>query len=153
DRPTLAAHAQLASFIAAGATIDQPDVTFTLAPIGEAYRGRAEMQGRYSGQNLTANADIGVENAALALDNLTAHVAAIEAQGSARFSARGAEAQLALSGRLDGLAEGVSGRVLGHAQLTPQMISLDAQIADAHAGLMRVRAAHVAATGPYRAIE
>ncbi len=152
-RPTLTAHAQLASFTAVGVEVTQPDVTFTLAPAGNSYRGQAQMQGRYGTQVVSATSGVVVANNTLALPELTARIAALEARGEASFSPRGANAQLALSGALDGLAEGLSGRVQGNAALTPQTVNIDAQIADAHAGDLRVRAATLTASGPYRAIE
>jgi translocation and assembly module TamB len=151
-RPTLHAHAQLASFSAAGVDINQPDIVFTLAPAGNSYRGQAQMQGRYGDQSVSATSDVAIAAGALSLDNLAARIAALEGHGHASFSAHGADAQLVLGGRLDGLSEGLAGGVQGHAALTPQMVEIDAQIADAHAGELKVRAAHLSASGPYRAI-
>ncbi len=141
-RPTLRAHAQLASFTAAGATVQQPDVVFTLAPAGNAYRGQAEMHGQFEGQPTSATSTLVIANSTLNLNDLVANVAALEGRGTAQISPRGASAQLVLGGRLDGLAP-----------LTPQTVTLDAQIADARAGELRIRAATISASGPYRAID
>jgi|CXWL01.1.fsa_nt_gi translocation and assembly module TamB len=151
-RPTLSATAQLAAFTSNGVVVDQPVVTFTLAPAGDAYRGHANVQGQVSGQPLTAEADVSIVGSALGLDNLVAEAGMLEARGRANLSPRGVDAQLALSGALDGLAPGLTGRVEGNATLTPEAVSINAAIADVRAGDLFVRAATIRAAGPYSAI-
>ncbi|GAM97142.1 hypothetical protein U91I_00767 [alpha proteobacterium U9-1i] len=152
-RPTLAARAQFAGFTAGGVTIDNPIINFTLAPSGNTYRGHAEVQGSVAGQALNANADVGIAGASLALDNLVAQAGKLEASGRATLSPAGVDAQLALSGSLDGLTPGITGRVDGAATLTPDTIQITATIADARAGDLFIRAAAVQASGPYSNIQ
>ncbi|MEJ0058129.1 MAG: translocation/assembly module TamB domain-containing protein [Terricaulis sp.] len=151
-RPTLEAQAQLASLTASGVEIVQPLVNFTLAPQGDAYRGQAEMRGLVQGQTSTATSSLVIDGNGIALPELVASVGALEATGSARLSEAGPEAQLALSGRIDALAPGLSGAILGDVSLTPETISLDAQIASVRLGELYVRAATISASGPYNAI-
>lgn len=147
-RPTLRASAQLSSFTAGGVVVAQPQVDFTIAPIGRGYRGHADVLGTVSDKPMTASADIGIEGSSLTMTSLVAQVAALEAQGSASITPRGASANLAINGALDGLVEGLSGRVSGNVQLTPQVLVADVQLADARAGELRIRAATISASGP-----
>jgi translocation and assembly module TamB len=151
-RPTLEAQAQLASLTASGVEIVQPLVMFTLAPAGDQYRGQAEMHGLVQGQTSTGASSLVIDGNGIALPELVASIGALEARGAARLSEAGPEAQLALSGRIDALAPGLSGTILGDVALTPQTVTLDAQIANARAGELFIRAATVNASGPYSAI-
>ncbi|MFZ2032003.1 MAG: translocation/assembly module TamB domain-containing protein [Vitreimonas sp.] len=150
--PTLTARATLTSFEAGGAVLERPIVDFRLAPGPRAYVGHATAQAALSGQPFTAAADVAIADATLRLSNLDAHAASLRAQGSAAISARGVSADLALNGSLDGLADGVSGGVAGQARLTPETVALDAQLTNARAGDLWLRAASISANGPYRAI-
>lgn len=151
--PTLTARAQMSSFAASGVVVEQPDVTFTLAPVGRAYRGHADVRGNVSGQVLTANSDISASNGALGLDNLVANAGQLTARGSANIAARGVSAELTLNGKLDGLADGSRGDVDGALSLTPQSIALQSELTNARFGELRVRTAYVRATGPLNSIQ
>lgn len=151
-RPTLTADASMASFMAGGTEIVHPRVRFTLAPSGRAYAGHAEVQGAVSNQPLTATSNVALANGALTLTQLDAQVGALAAQGSATIAPRGVTADLAVNGAIDGLVPGLSGRLAGDVGLTPQTIAVNAQIADARAGDLRVRAATVSARGPLDAV-
>ncbi|MBC7768643.1 MAG: translocation/assembly module TamB domain-containing protein [Phycisphaerales bacterium] len=147
-RPTITARATLSSFAAGGVVIEQPVVDFTLAPQGRGYSGQADVTGAVSGQPLTASSDIGIAGGVITLTQLDAQVAALTAQGSASISARGVSAELDVNGAIDGLAPGATGRLVGKVSLTPDVLRLDAQIMDARAGELRVRAATLHAEGP-----
>ncbi len=151
-RPALNARASLSSFTAGGVVVSQPVVDFRLAPSVRGYAGHADVRGTVSGKPLTASADVGIANNALSLTNLDGQLAALQAQGSAAFSARGVTATLDVDGAIDGLVPGLSGRMAGGVQLTPEHIALDAHIADARSGNLRVRAATLRAEGPFNAI-
>ena len=151
-RPTLSAHASLASFSAGGVVVTQPVVQFTLAPSGRGYAGRASVSGAASGQPLTAAANVGVAGGAISLTELDGQIAAMRARGSAVFTPRGASAELDVDGALDGLVPGMTGRMVGDLSLTPEQLVLAAQITDARAGELRVRAATLRARGPFDAI-
>ncbi len=151
-RPTLTATASLSSFAAGGVVVEQPVVDFTLAPRGGGYAGRAEVEGQASGQPLVASSLIGIDNRVITLTELDGQLGALQAQGSARIAANGVSAELDVNGALDGLIAGVTGRFVGDLSLTPDMLNLDAQIVDARAGDLRVRAATLRASGPFDAI-
>ncbi|MGQ0531934.1 MAG: translocation/assembly module TamB domain-containing protein [Caulobacteraceae bacterium] len=152
-RPVLSMHATLSSFSAGGIVVEQPVVDFTLAPRGgDTYAGRADVTGAASGRPLSGASDVAIGGGAIALTNLDAQWGAIQAQGSARFADRGVSAELDVNGALDGLVAGVTGRLAGDLALTPETLVLDAQIADARAGELRVRAATLHAEGPLDAI-
>lgn len=151
-RPTLTATASLSSFAAGGVIVEQPVVNFTLAPRGGGYAGSAEIEGQARGQPLVAASNIGIDNGVITLTELDAQLGALQAQGNASIAARGVNAELDVNGALDGLIAGVTGRFVGDLSLTPEMINLDAQIMDARAGDLRVRAATLRASGPFNAI-
>jgi translocation and assembly module TamB len=151
-RPTLAMSANLTSFAAGGVVVVHPVVNFTLAPAGRGYAGHASAEGAASGQPLTVSSDVAVRNGALILTGLDGQWGALAAQGEATFASRGVSANLDVNGALDGLAPGAGGRVAGRLALTPGALRLDAQIADARAGELRVRAATLHAEGPFEAI-
>ncbi|MGE0533023.1 MAG: translocation/assembly module TamB domain-containing protein [Hyphomonadaceae bacterium] len=147
-RPTLTMQGSLSSFAAGGVLVEQPVVNFTLAPRGNAYAGRAEVTGTASGQAMTASADVSIGGGAVSLSALDAQWGGLLAQGSAQFLNRGVNAELDVNGAVDGLLPGVTGRLAGDLTLTPETILLDAQVADARAGELRVRAATLRAEGP-----
>lgn len=151
-RPTLTARANLTSFAAAGVVVENPIVDFSLAPAGNGYAGNATVQGNASGQPLNASTAVAVNNGALILTNLDGQWGALAAQGSATFASRGVSAELDINGALDGLAPGTTGRFAGTLSMTPGVLRLDAQIADARSGELRVRAATLHAEGPMDAI-
>lgn len=151
-RPTLSMRGALTSFAAGGVIVEQPLINFTLAPRGNDYVGRADVTGTASGQALTARADVAIRGGAISLSALDAQWGELLAQGSAQFSSRGVNAQLDVNGAIDGLLPGVTGRLAGDVTLTPETILLDAQVADAQAGELRVRAATLHAQGPLDAI-
>jgi translocation and assembly module TamB len=151
-RPTITAEAVMQSFEAGGAVIAQPQVTFTLAPSGNAYSGHAELIGAVSGQPLSASSDVAILDDALLLTQLDAQVGGLAAQGSATIAARGVTAELDVNGAVDGVIPGVTGRLAGRVSLTPETMLLTAQIADARAGELFVRAANVRAQGPLDAV-
>jgi translocation and assembly module TamB len=151
-RPTLSMQGSLSSFAAGGVVVEQPVIDFTLAPRGNAYAGRAQVTGTASGQALNASADIAINGGAVSLSALDAQWGELLAQGEAQFSSRGVNAQLDVNGAIDGLVPGMTGRLAGDVTLTPETILLDAQIADARAGELRVRAATLHAEGPLEAI-
>ncbi|MDX2274135.1 MAG: translocation/assembly module TamB domain-containing protein [Hyphomonadaceae bacterium] len=151
--PTLTARAQMSSFAASGVVVEQPQVDFTLAPSGRGYRGQAEVTGNVSGQVLTASSDVSVFDGALGLTNLVANAGQLEARGSASIASRGMSAELALNGKLDGLADGVRGTVDGALSLSPQALALDAELTNARMGDLVVRTARVSADGPTDAIQ
>ncbi|MGE0596861.1 MAG: translocation/assembly module TamB domain-containing protein [Hyphomonadaceae bacterium] len=152
-RPTLTATAQLTSFASAGVVIDNPQLIFTLAPRGNGYTGRAHAEGAINNQALSAESHVAIANGGLALTDLSARAGDLQATGSASIMPRGASAQLTLNGSIDGLAPGLAGRIDGDLALTPERLQLDAQIADARTGDLRVRAATITAQGPLSAIE
>lgn len=152
-RPALNMQATLSSFNAGGVVVEQPIVDFTLAPTpGGAYAGRATARGTALGQAFAATSDLAVAGGALSLTNLDGQVGALQAQGNATFASNGVTAALDVNGALDGLFPGVSGRLAGDVALTPETLTLDAHIADARAGELRVRAATLSAQGPFNAI-
>jgi translocation and assembly module TamB len=151
-RPTLSARATLSSFTAGGVVVEQPIVDFILAPSGNAYAGRAEAQGAARGQALTGSADVSTAGGALGLSNIDTQWGALTAQGSAAFASRGVTADLDVNGGLDGIVPGVTGRLAGVLALTPETVTLDAQIMDARSGDLHVRAATLRAHGPFDAI-
>ncbi|MGH6950176.1 MAG: translocation/assembly module TamB domain-containing protein [Vitreimonas sp.] len=151
-RPALNARASLSSFTAGGVAVSQPVVTFTLAPSGRGYAGRADVQGSVADKPLTAAANVAMASGALTLSNLDGQVAGMRAQGSASFDPRGVTAVLDVDGALDGLAPGVTGRMTGDVQLAPNRVVVDAHIADAASGDLRIRAATLRAEGPFDAI-
>ncbi|MBY0565594.1 MAG: translocation/assembly module TamB domain-containing protein [Hyphomonadaceae bacterium] len=151
-RPSLNATANLSSFDAGGVIIEQPAVTFTLAPGLNGYAGRADIQGRALGQPATASADVDITAGALALNQLEATLGALRARGDARFTPDGAYADLAIDGALDGLTPDTHGRIAGSLRLEPATVRLDAQFADARFGALRLRAANIRAHGPMSAI-
>jgi translocation and assembly module TamB len=151
-RPTLAANAVLSSFSAGGVVVNQPVIDFTLAPSGRGYAGRAAVQGVARALPLNASANVGVTGNALTLTNLDAQWGALAAQGYATFASAGVTADLDVTGSIDGLAPGTTGRLVADVGLTPQRISVSAQIMGARSGELRVRAATLSAAGPYDAI-
>jgi len=151
-RPTLTARASVSSFAAGGVVVEQPIVDFTLAPAGNAYAGTATVQGAASGQPLNGSANINIAGGAFGLSNLDAQWGGLAAQGSASFGARGVTAALDVNGALDGIVPGVTGRFTGDLALSPETLTLDAQIVDARAGELRIRAATLRAQGPMNAI-
>ncbi|MEQ1490362.1 MAG: translocation/assembly module TamB domain-containing protein, partial [Terricaulis sp.] len=151
-RPSLSMRGAMSSFTAGGVVVEQPVLNFTLAPRGNAYAGRADVTGTASERPLTASANVTVGGGALALDTLDARWGALQAQGSAQFASRGVSAQLDVNGAIDGLVPGLTGRLAGDLALTPETILLDANIADARAGELFVRAATLRAEGPLEAI-
>jgi translocation and assembly module TamB len=151
-RPTLSMRGALTSFAAGGVVVEQPVVNFTLAPNGNAYAGRAEVTGTASGQALEASSNISIGGDAISLSNLDGQWGGLQAQGSAQFGARGVNAALDVNGIIDGLVAGLSGRLAGDLALSPERLVLDAQIMDARAGELRVRAATLRADGPIDAI-
>jgi translocation and assembly module TamB len=150
--PTLTARANLTSFEASGAVFERPIVDFTLAPSPHGYAGHASTQASISQKPFTAAADVAIADATLRFTNLDAHAGSLRAQGSASVNSRGVSADLALNGSVDGLAEGVSGGLVGQVHLTPEAVALDAQLTNARAGELWLRAATISAHGPYRAI-
>src|SRR5690606_5481586 len=133
--------------------VNQPVVDFALAPTARGtYAGRASAEGQALGQPFNAAANVAIDRGVLSLTELDGQVGAMQAQGSASFAPNGASAMLDVNGLLDGPFPGVSGRLAGALALTPQTLALDAQIADARAGELRVRAATLTARGPHEAI-
>ena len=151
-RPTLSARASLSSFAAGDVVVANPVVDFTLAPSGNGYAGHANVQGTAMDQPLTAEADVGINGSTIALTNLNGSVAAMQARGSATFASSGVTADLDVDGALDGLIPGVTGRMNGALALAPQRLVLDAQLTNARAGDLQVRAATLHADGPMNAI-
>lgn len=151
-RPTITAEAVMQSFAAGGALVDQPRLTFTLAPNGNTYQGTAHVEGSVSGQALTATSNVAITDTTVALSALDAQVGALALQGSATVAARGVTAELDVNGAVDGVIPGASGRLAGQLWLTPETVTLNAQIADASAGSLFVRAATLRARGPLDAI-
>ncbi|WP_228126569.1 translocation/assembly module TamB domain-containing protein [Candidatus Viadribacter manganicus] len=151
-RPTLAMNGALSSFAAAGVVVEQPQINFTLAPNGSSYAGHAEVTGTASGQTLTAAANVAIADGTIGLTELDALWGGLQAQGNAQFASRGVSAVLDVNGAFDGLAPGLTGRLAGDLTLTPDAITLDANLADARAGDLRVRAATLHAQGPLDAI-
>ncbi|MGD9968524.1 MAG: translocation/assembly module TamB domain-containing protein [Hyphomonadaceae bacterium] len=152
SRPGLAMRAALSSFSAGGVVVEQPVLNFSLSPRGDSYVGHAEVTGAASGHPLTGASDVAIGDDAVALTDLDARWGAMQAQGAARFTDRGASADLAINGAIDGLAPGVTGRLAGNLVLAPETLMLDARIANARAGELRVRAATLRAEGPLDAI-
>lgn len=151
-QPTITAEAAMEAFDAAGTLIEAPQLSFTLAPNGRGYEGSAELRGAISGQPLQASANIALAENAVSLTDLDAQIGALAAQGAASVTARGVSADLDVNGAVDGLIPGARGRFAGRLALTPETIVLNAQIADASAGDLFVRAATLSAEGPLDAI-
>ena len=152
-RPTVRAQAQLSSFAAGGIAIANPRLDFSLAPNGRGYAGRAAIDGQALGHPLQATSNLAIADGAFILTGLQAQLAGLNAEGNARFNADGAHADLALTGALDNLARGLSGQIQGELALMPDALTLNAQLADARAGELRVRAASLRAAGPFDAID
>ncbi|GIK48542.1 MAG: translocation/assembly module TamB domain-containing protein [Hyphomonadaceae bacterium] len=151
-RPTVAARASLSSFNAGGVVVEQPVIDFTLAPRGGGYAGHADVAGAASGQPLTVSSEVGIDEEVIALNAIDGQWGALQAQGRAAIAPRGVTAELDVNGAIDGIAPGVTGRVASVVSLTPETLTLDAQLMDARAGELRLRAATVRATGPMSAI-
>lgn len=151
-RPTLTANASMSSFSASGIVVEQPTLQLTLAPGANGYAGRVQVEGATSGQPVAATSNVAIDNSAIVLTDIDGTLAAMQARGSATFGSRGVSADLAVNGMLDGLVPGVTGRMLGDVSLSPETLILDAQIADARMGELRVRAANFRAEGPLNAI-
>ncbi|MBL8536277.1 MAG: translocation/assembly module TamB domain-containing protein [Hyphomonadaceae bacterium] len=152
SRPALSAEATLARFSASGVVVDQPIVSFTLAPASSGYVGQADIRGLVSGQPMTASSPLTIDRGALRLPNLTASLAGLRAQGDVTVADAGVSASLDLSGRLDGVVAGVTGAIDGRATLAPSALLLDARISDARSGALFVRAATIHAEGPYETL-
>lgn len=152
SRPTLSMNGALSSFAGGGVVVEQPVLAVTLAPHGDSYAGRAEVRGNASGQALHATANVVIDRGVFGLDALDGQWGGLQAQGSAQFSSRGVSAQLDVNGAIDGLAPGLTGRLAGDVALTPETILINAHIADARAGELRMRAATLRAEGPLTAI-
>jgi translocation and assembly module TamB len=152
-RPSLSLRTTLSSFAAAGVIVEHPVVDFTLAPRGGVYAGRASLNGSAHGQDLTGAADLALDTDGFALSNLDAQWGAMQAQGAARFARAGISAELDVNGAIDGLVPGVTGRLAGDVAIAPQSIMVDARIAGARAGELRVSSATLHAEGPPEAIE
>jgi translocation and assembly module TamB len=152
SRPSLAMRGAMSSFSAGGVVVEQPVLNFALSPNGNRYVGRADVTGTASGRALTASSNVSLGGGALGLDALDAQWGGLAAQGSAQFASGGVSAQLDVNGAVDGLVPGLTGRLAGDLTLTPEAILLDANIADARAGELRVRAATLHAQGPLTAI-
>jgi translocation and assembly module TamB len=152
DRPTLTTRATLTSFTSGGVVIDHPVVDLTLAPDAGGYAGHATAQGAVSGQTFNAAADVAIPGATLALTNVDAHAGGLDARGSATIAPHGVSADLTLAGTLDGLAPDTTGRVSGDLHLTPESLSLSAQLADARFGDLRTHTAIITAQGPFNAL-
>lgn len=151
-RPTLTATASLSSFTAGGVVVDQPVVDFTLAPRERGYAGNASVIGTASGQPLNASADIAITGSTISLTQLDGQWGALQAQGDATIASAGISANLDVNGAIDGLVAGATGRFAGTVALTPQTLAVNAQIMDARAGELRIRAATLSARGPLDAI-
>ncbi len=151
-RPALSMRGSLSSFAAGGVVVEQPVVSFTLTPSGDVYAGRAEVSGTASGQTLQASSNVSIGDSVISLSNLDGQWGGLQAQGSAQFGAQGVSAALDVNGNIDGLVPGLTGRLAGDLALSPERLVLDASIADAHAGELRVRAATLRADGPLDAI-
>ncbi len=149
-RPRIDARAVLASLDVSGVIIEQPQIDILLRGSSlQDYRGTVSLQGVFSGQAAHGQSDIAIDRAGVTLPNLTGDLAALHAQGSARFTDAGPTADLQLSGAIDNLAPGASGQVQGHAALTTDRITIDASLANARIGDLRVRTAQISAMGPY----
>mgnify|MGYP001566316844 CR=1 FL=1 len=57
-RPSLSMRGAMSSFTAGGVVVEQPVLNFTLSPRGDAYVGRADVNGAASGRALTASANV-----------------------------------------------------------------------------------------------
>ncbi|MES1200087.1 MAG: translocation/assembly module TamB domain-containing protein [Pseudomonadota bacterium] len=152
-RPTLQADAQLASLTALGVELAHPLVQFTLAPNGNTYRGHGVAHGAVHDQDAAAESDLVVAgDGTVSLPTLTAHIDGLQASGNASIGPRGANALLALNGKIDSLLPGVTGNAQGTVTLTPEALTASAQVTNADAGDLHVRTASVTASGPYKAI-
>jgi translocation and assembly module TamB len=152
-RPSLSMRGAISSFSAGGVVVERPVINFTLAPNGEAYAGRVEVNGTASGQALNGASNVSIASNGVALSGLDAQWGGVQAQGSALFAPSGVTAALDVNGAIDGLLPGITGRFAGDLALAPDSLLLDAHIADARAGELRVRAATLRAEGPFNAIE
>ncbi len=148
SRPTLTAHAALSSFGAAGAVVSNPLLDFTLGPSGDAYSGHVKLRGAVAGQPLRASSEVSIHDGLLALNGIEAQLAALQGRGSATVASSGFSTALDVTGALDGLAPGLSGRINGSVTLTPETLALAAYVSDARAGPLRIRAGTVRASGP-----
>ncbi|MGE0741653.1 MAG: translocation/assembly module TamB domain-containing protein [Hyphomonadaceae bacterium] len=147
-RPSLTARANVSSFSGGGVVLERPTIEFSLAPQGDRYVGRAEIGGTASGQPLIASSNVAFARGGLSLSQLDARWGALQAQGEAAFGARGVTAELEVTGAIDGIAAGATGNVVADVSLAPQSVRIDAQITDARADELRVRAATLHAAGP-----
>ncbi|MET0183407.1 MAG: translocation/assembly module TamB domain-containing protein [Caulobacterales bacterium] len=149
SRPRIEAHAALASMQIAGIAVDHPTLSLTLAPNGNAYRGTVLAEGQVSGQASRVQSDIQLDDNGVAFPALVADVAAMHAEGSARFSNAGPSANLIVGGRIDSFVPGASGQIKGDVALTPDNITVDASLSNAAIGMLRMTNATVQAAGPY----
>ncbi|MEQ1818537.1 MAG: hypothetical protein ABL871_07995, partial [Terricaulis sp.] len=85
SRPALSMRGAMSSFSAGGVVVEQPVLTFTLAPSGNRYVGHADVTGTASGHALTASSNVTIGGGALGLEALDAQWGALTAQGSAKF--------------------------------------------------------------------
>jgi translocation and assembly module TamB len=151
-RPTLTVDAAMSSFAAGDIVVAQPHVQLTLSPNGAGYAGRAEVSGQTLGHALQATSGLSVADGALTFTDADAQLAALTARGDARIADAGLTADLAISGRLDGLLGDVTAAIEGRVALSPGTLRLDADLTNARAGILSVRAATIDAEGPYDAI-
>jgi translocation and assembly module TamB len=151
-RPTLSLDATMSGFAVGDVVVARPRVQLTLAPNGAAYAGRAEVSGEALSQALRATSALSLANGALALTGVDAQLAALNARGQARLGDAGLNADLAISGRIDGLFGEASGAINGRVALSPETLRLNAELANARAGSLSIRAATIEAEGPYGAI-
>ncbi len=153
DRPRLSLAARLASLDAGGLVFETPRLELMLASDGRAYQGALRAEALVSGQAARAEAQIALADGALAFNDLEADLAALHAKGNASFSAAGPRADLILTGRLDGLFNGIAGRIDGEAALTPETANVRADLREARFGALRVRNGAISARGPYENLD
>jgi translocation and assembly module TamB len=151
-RPSIALRSELAHLDVAAIRLDKPRIDFSIAPDGGAYRGQVEMDASYAGQAFNAVSDVSVADGGFELASLRARLGGLEGQGAARFGARGMDAQLTLSGAIDGLAPGVAGALSGTITATPENLSIEAELSHARIGELRVSESSLGANGPYDAL-
>lgn len=148
-RPRIDTTVHLASADVSGVRVDAPVVTLSIAPSGNTYRGTVTAEGQVNGQAARATSDIAIDNAGMSFPTLVADLGALHATGDARFANAGPTANLQLSGALDNLMPGAAGRVQGTMAVTPNNVAIEASLADARLGDLRMRTATVSASGPF----
>ena len=131
--------AQLGALDVAGARVDNAKVALDLANQRAGQAGHVTLTGFVSQKPLTASADLSLRGETMAFDTLNAKVGQLSANGQAAFGPRGPDANVHLSGGLDGLLPYAFGNIDGALTLASErkgapLTTLDAKMVHARYG-------------------